>query len=427
MTVLKALSEPRLGIELQFGPLLLAFTDQFNKMFSSAGSSADDVSFWQPIPPDGFFILGGLVYPSLEDPNGRDWALCVKAADPNSDVLRFPDRFEWIWDSVGSRCDDEGSCWKPIPPWGYTALGHMMVQNNPSSIPSGAYNIVCVRDDLLGAGRYDPNRVWTDGGTGAANDMSAWRLIPVPVGDVAEEEGKMRIAANTFLATRDYNPPQQWDPQMVLQLPIPVVAQPAPRIPTLTSRLPPEPEEPRCERVVSVPFTMITDGSRDLHRQVHETPFYDIERWASYDLVLFNDNGTSSSQQTQISVSTGITKEQSSTFSVTTGIEVSYESGINLVAQSKGSVKLSLQFGYSTTKSVSEFRSETVTATLDTPAGKAAAVWSAHDHYKIKRRDGSYLTAELTFDDSARFVHAEFPHADDMPKGRRFVSFPAAK
>jgi hypothetical protein len=172
---------------------------------------------------------------------------------------------------------------------------------------------------------------------------------------------------------------------------------------------------------------MITDGSRDLHRQVHETPFYDIERWASYDLVIFNDNGTSSSQQTQISVSTGITKEQSSTFSVTTGIEVSYETGINLVAQSKGSVKLSLQFGYSSTKSVSEFRSETITATLDTPAGKAAALWSARDHYKVKRGDGSYLGADLVFDDSKHFVHSEFPHAETMPKGRRFVTFPEAK
>jgi len=422
MTQLRTSTPPSPERWKQFGPLRLAFTDQFNWMWSSEGSSADDVSFWQPIPPEGFFILGGLIYPSFDDPNGKAWALCVQADESDRGALAFPSSFSWIWDSVGSHCDAEGSCWLPEPPNGYSRLGEIMTQNHDAPSGAGAYNIVCVRNDLVREGATG-NRIWTDAGTGASHDMSAWEVIPGPD---AADTGKVLLAANTFIGHSNYERPT-WN-LGVLHLPIPVTRQPAPAIPTLNSRIRPDPSTaPQCERIVTVPFTAISDPARDLHRQVMDTPFYDVERWSSYTLLLFDDNGTSSPQHTEMSVASGITEELSKTFSITTGLEIGYETGIDLVAKSKASVKLTLQFGYSTTSSVSEFRSETVTAHLDTPAGKAGALWGATDTFRIKRRDGSYVSSELQFEDSDSYVHAEFPHADDMPKGRKFVSFPAAK
>src|SRR5438309_4906353 len=75
---------PRHGREVQFGDLILTFTTQYQRRWLDNGSGAkEDVGFWHPIPPAGFFVFGSIGLPNHTDPNNRYASLCAKkAVDP---------------------------------------------------------------------------------------------------------------------------------------------------------------------------------------------------------------------------------------------------------------------------------------------------------------------------------------------------------
>ncbi len=109
------------------------------------------------------------------------------------------------------------------------------------------------------------------------------------------------------------------------------------------------------DRRVYVPFTAIKDGGRSVQGKVENSPFYTIERQASYDLVIYEDNRTSEPQEKVETLTVGVSETETEEYSVTSGMEVSYTAGVSFVAESSVSMSISTELGFSTSTSVEEF------------------------------------------------------------------------
>lgn len=396
-------------LEQPYGDLTLRFTSAFNPSYNDTGSRSHlDGSFWTPVPPDGFFNLGTYGQSGYENPNGQQWALCVKETTSGSGALAPPIRYDPIWNAHGTHGDGQGSFWRPVPPAGYVALGDVCVLGyNPPPLDA----IRCVRIDLTYSGAIGA-LIWNDQGSGAPMDVGVWDIEVLP--GASDQVGF--IAANTFVAVKNYDTPVSDVSCNVLMLPFPSNTRATAGPPTLDGKVqPPDHTNPVVDRIVTVPFTAIADQQQTVGWQVANSPFYTIERAVSYSLVVFNNNLTSQSQTTSTAVTTGITQTETETFSQTTGITVSYEYGVQAFGAShKVSVALSLELGYAQSTSVSVMQSSTVVATLETPPQHAAASWAATHQLQLRRADGTPVGPPLTFDAvSSSFLEAQYP----LPSG----------
>lgn len=393
--------EARHGQSMQFGDLVLQFTSQFSYRWNDRGSGGHhDGSYWHPIPPAGYRALGSLGFAGYGDPN-NNWALCVKEANPGSGAFRNPTGYDLIWADHGSGADDDGSCWRPRAPAGYVALGDVFQRGYD---PPSVEDVVCVRQDLAVRGVLG-NFIWDDSGTGSDRDFGSWEIVTAKN---YTDGSKIALAANTFFGVDSHSKPNPI--VYTLSLPVPVVKKPSPQKPALASRERPPATDPIIDRIVTVPFTAVLDDELPLQWKLTKSPFYDVERWVNYDLVLFNDNNTGSSQKSSQQVATGVTNEQSETFETRTGISVTYESGVEVGGvSSKVSSTLSLELGFSTTTSVSTFKSTTYTVEMETLPDHSAATWCAKYTLQAVRSDNTVVGSPLAFDENGSFLQSEYP------------------
>lgn len=395
--------------QVQFGELILAFTNQFTWVYNDQKTGAtQDGAFWQPIAPEGFSILGTYAINNYSDVNadGNSWALCVKAATGSNSPLANPVSFDLIWNDHGSGGKNDGSCWRPIPPAGYVAMGDVMVTGYNAPDVS---TVVCVRKDLTVTAMAGP-QIWCDKKSGAKMDIDVFTIAPNSAVDVSPTNGF--FAANTFVANNNYSTPAPASlPEMnVLNLPFPVSESTDPAAPVLQStNMPPNITGKTVDRITTVPFTAITDSGRTVSWQVNNSPFYFLERTVYYQLEIFDYNTTSIEQPISKTVTTGVSQSESSTFSVTTGVSVTVEAGVSFIAEGKVSATVSVEMGYETSTNVETFKEVSVERQLVTPPGKAAAMWSLGYNMNLVRADQSVVGSTLAFDVDS-FVQSEYPN-----------------
>lgn len=395
--------------QVQFGELILSFTNQFTFVYNDQGTgSSQNGAFWQPNPPTGFKILGTYAIDNYSDVNadGNNWALCVTAAPGSNSPLANPTSFTLLWNDHGSGGNNDGSCWRPIPPNGYVALGDVMVSGY-SAPPTDS--VVCVRKDLTVTGMAGA-QIWCDQKSGAKMDIDAFLITPNTAVDTSPAKGY--FAANTFVANNNYSTPGPASlPEMnVLNLPFPVIELKDPATPALQSvNIPPNISSKTVDCITTVPFTAITDAGRSVSWQVNNSPFYFLERTVYYQLEIFDYNATSIDQTINKTVTTGISESQSSTFSITTGVSVTAEAGVSFIAKGKVSATVSVEMGYETSTNIEVFKEVSVDRQLVTPPGKAAAMWSLGYNMNVVRADQSLVGTSLVFDVNS-FVQSQYPN-----------------
>ncbi|MCB9758887.1 MAG: Vps62-related protein [Alphaproteobacteria bacterium] len=387
-----------------FGDLVLQFTSTFDLLWNDKKSGGKyNGGYWKPVPPAGFHALGSLGLSNYDDPNGKVGVLCVKETRSGSGALARPLSYERIWKDSGSGARKNGSCWRPVPPAGYVALGDVF-QSGHNDAPS-LDDVMCVRQDLTYDGKVG-DRIWTDKGTGSDKDFGSWEVI-TPDAFLDSERGL--FAPNTFIGRASHDKPDAGDVVHVLNLLIPAHQVPEPEPPELTSRArPPSETTPQIDRVITVPYTAIQDDSKDTAWKLENSPFYEVEREINYSLLLFDDNRTSTTQVQKDTIAVGVTKSQSETFSQKTGISVTAESGVSFIANGKVSATVTVELGWSTTTSVSQFESRTIERTLATPPNTSGALWVVHYKLYAVREDGTRFSQPLTFDVSS-FTHSQYP------------------
>jgi hypothetical protein len=118
----------------------LAWTEKWNS-YKVSGSA--NFSAWRPTPPSGWANVGDKMKNSWERPGRTDSAAFVR--DDNV-MSKPPLDYEEIWNSYLAGGNWENSCWRPIPPPGYTAVGCLFSGNY--SKPS-LNDMRCIRTDLI--------------------------------------------------------------------------------------------------------------------------------------------------------------------------------------------------------------------------------------------------------------------------------------
>ncbi len=140
--------------------LELAFIDSHELIWSTYGADPySHASYFRPITPDGFHLLGHFGYQTLvNDANG--YALAVREVNPGSGALVSPTDFTIMWDTVNGGLGTTvwGAFWKPNAPAGYTCLGMVIQTALDIYAPPDTSSIKCVRNDLVISfeeGNYD--------------------------------------------------------------------------------------------------------------------------------------------------------------------------------------------------------------------------------------------------------------------------------
>lgn len=391
-----------------YGELVLQFTTQFRLRWQDRKSHGKhDGSFWQPVVPAGFRAFGSIGIVGYDDPSGEEAALCARETTPGSGALRAPDGYELIWGDHRSGATLDGSCWRPVPPAGYVALGDVFVRGyDPPSLDDA----VCVRIDLVGEGVIG-ELIWDDTKTHAKEDFGAWQVV-TPARYVDPTRGL--FAVNSFVGAASHTKPSEV--VYNLCLPFPIKACPTPAAPpVLTSRSAPLVSQTvrQVDHAVWVPCTAIRDPEHEsMGWKVKNSPFYLLEREVWYDLLLFDDNTTDTPQIQDHSESVGISISHSEAFSESTGVVVTTEAGVRFMGVgSKVSATVTEELGYSNTTGIELFASRTVTVHLTTPPKTAADVWAASYAFRLKRGDErTTIPAELDFTVDS-FFHSQFPPA----------------
>lgn len=375
---------------LDAGELLVAFADSFEYRWCDRGSGQpDDGQYYHPLPPEGFKALGSIGLRGYYNPNGLEWIMVVKAK-PGSDALAPPDSFRLVWADRGSGADDDGSFWMPIPPDGYVALG--LVAQRGYNVPS-LDDVVCVRADLTvpgAAGSY----IWRYRvSLPPSYPFASWRIDPPDAGP----HDDAYISTGTFVAWASGSPPSAHPVMNVLRIPLPLLSE-APYqtyVPLLTGyESPPEQTVPMMAKEVLMPCTLLNDSlfAGNPMWRINNSPFYRLERQVYYKLLYHNHNQTSQVQTNSVTIRSGVTTTESNRFWNETGISITVEGGLSIgMFSGKVSTTLSTTFGYESQTSVAELQEKEVSSSINTPPGKAAALWQKYNRYVLKRHNGTRL------------------------------------
>ena len=369
---------------LDTGELLITYTDSFTlaEYISTNGS-------WKPIPPEGFHGLGSLGLTQRIDPNGL-YAVMVVKAKPGSDAIAFTDNFQVFASAaiMGRRV----GIFKPMAPPGYRAVGDIVTQTaiwGPLIFPDSA---VCIREDLTIPGEAGTH-LHDMQDYSVPRWLSFWNIDQPDIGDHPEAY----LVQGTFIMKPDRDRPEI-DPSMnILKVDLPMLAE-APYqsfVPSLDGYdTPPEETVPIMAKAMLVPCSIINDAAYndDIWWQVANSPFYRLERQVYYKLIYHNHNQTSEIQTNSVAIRSGITTTESERIWNETLVSISMQSGLSIKAiTGKITATVSHTFGYETQTSVAELQESEITSSINTPPGKAAALWQRYNRYILYRHNGTDL------------------------------------
>ncbi len=382
---------------LDTGELTVTYVDSFTYIWHDASSDApNNLAFYQPVVPEGFHALGTLAIPEWSNPSGRYAMMAVKAEE-GSDALAEPTGYEFVWyfriPIIFGGFLYKVSVWRPIPPPGYVALGAVAIQGGTNSYePPPLDYVVCVREDLTINGESGAY-IWHDENTGMPYDLGLFKVDQPNAGP----HEYCYLTTGACVAWNHWNAPTS-DPVLhVLKVELPMLAE-AP-YQTFVPRLngydtPPTETVPMMAKAMLVPCTIVNDEvySGDINWQVANSPMYRLERQVYYKLLYHNHNQTSQVQTNNVTITSGITTTESERIWNETSISISVEAGLSFKAFSgKVTATVTRTFGYETQTSVAELRSTSISSSINTPPGKAAALWQKYNKYILYRHNGTDL------------------------------------
>jgi hypothetical protein len=347
--------------------LIVTYTDQFTPL----GGGWWDWDKWEPVTPEGFYALGSFMWLRADsDPNGVAAVMVVKAK-PGSDAIAFTDSFQ----SLGGNL---ANFWLPIPPSGYKAMG--MVAGPPPE------SLACIREDLTIAGETDSAAY-----VHSNSVYSIW-LIEQPIAGAHE---KTFMAQGTFIFVPGTDAPIDHPAANILKVDLPMLPEAdfqnfAPRLTSLNQ--PMDQTQPMMGKGMLVPFSVIKDLVNNTGWQVTNSPTYRLEREVYYKKIYWNYNQTSQLQTNSVELVSGISTTQSEQISGEIGLSLSWEAGCNIELYSaKVTTTVSVKFGYERMTSITELQEKHVTTSINTPPGKAAALWQRFNRFTLYRHNGTAL------------------------------------
>jgi hypothetical protein len=147
----------------------LRYVCDLRMKWSDEGSGArSDVALYEPVPPPGYFIIGGYAQANYAEPHG-----CVAAIKPLVAHLALaPSGWKQLWTDEGSGAQRDGSLWQAVPASeDFVCLGAVAQAGYKQPALS---NYACVHRCMVRD--MPPSRpLWTDEGTGARSPVAIYQ------------------------------------------------------------------------------------------------------------------------------------------------------------------------------------------------------------------------------------------------------------
>ncbi|WP_285419650.1 Vps62-related protein [Pseudomonas sp. efr-133-TYG-5] len=425
-------SPARLMAALRVENLLINFTAEFHRIWDNTGSSSKPGSFWRPTPaPDllpGYFPLGDLAVAGRDNINEQRLVAVVCEGDPGDSpaglgkALSKPDDFELVWRDKGSRANGDCSVWRPIAPEGYVALG--LVCSNDRSKPS--FNAVrCVRADLVVACAVG-SLIWSDKGSGADQDFSAWSVNPPPA-----PAGAIHFAPGTFVGAGSHSRPTTALAAYALRVPIALQIDTPPALPALGGHAPSTAPEPaKVTQIAWLPWFAVRDPELQAAAQWRTSPLYRLERTDQYVLVGHGHNTGTARRAFKWKASRIQSVVDLWNFTRNTSIDVGVtwqNSAAALQPWISFSARLSDGFAHSesTANGWTSGTDADVIAMVD--KGCFVALYQLQSTYRLLREDGSQVASELGYTDIDSLQLVEYLTADEPPMAAQAASATAGQ
>lgn len=391
---------------LQYKDLFINFTTEFVPVWNDKGTRAEQaVTFWRPSTSSdalgGFVSLGDVAVEGYHNINQQKIVAVVSEVDKeNGTALRAPEGFERVWQHSGPRARADFSVWRPIAPQGYVALGMVCGVGNDKPPRN---TVRCVRADLV-TGAYVGQPIWSDKGSGARNDFSAWGI------SVAEADpGETCLAPGTFFGSDSYAKPAQQGIVHALRMDIPLRTHNLPALPAVMG---PQQqallESTHTPHVCELPWFAVKDPVLTPIDQLDSCPTYRLERNDQYLLVGTGHNPTHVSQTFNWKVAKGEITTHSAGLHDLTGIEV--VSGWSVGHPLNASTQLSRDFTHTTSSAKGWGQSSLFEVIAYVPANKSIGAYLLRSEYKLLRMDGSQLGPTLEYADGENVYFSESPH-----------------
>jgi hypothetical protein len=406
---------------IEFGNLLINFTTEFNRIWDSRGSGSKPASFWRPTPaPDllpGYFPLGDIAIPGYGNINGNTIVAVVCEGVPKDGdtsigkALCPPDDFERVWRDSGSGAAADCTIWRPVPPAGYVALG--LVCSNGRDKPL-SNTVRCVRADLVVASHIS-NRIWSDSGSGASQDFSAWAIAPP-----SAAAGEIYLSPGTFVGANSHTRPATDDAAYSLRARIPLQVDAAPEAPSLSSFEPPAPEEmAKITHTARLPWFAVKDPQLTPLEQFHASAFYRLERSDRYVLVGHGHNTSIANRNYRWTAPRLQTIESLEAFTNVTTIRVVTEWPLYVSnpehlfqlmnASIRFSARLSNDFTHTQASPNGWLNSAAVEVISRVEKNKSVVAYLMQSDYRLLREDGTQVASDIRYTDTDSLHFSEYP------------------
>ncbi|NUT75082.1 Vps62-related protein [Pseudomonas sp. C1C7] len=406
---------------IKLGNLLINFTTEFHRIWDSKGSDSKPGSFWRPTPaPDalpGYFPLGDFAAPGFDNINGKIIVAVVcegpaEDGDTSPDkALSAPDDFERVWKDSSSGADADCTVWRPIPPAGYVAMG--MVCSNGRDKPL-TNTVRCVREDLVVASSVS-REIWSDSGSGASQDFSAWAIEPP-----SAEAGEIYFSPGTFIGVKSHGRPAANTAAYSLRAPIPMHIDTPPARPILLGHESPAPEEPAIlTQTAHLPWFTVIDPALAPLEQFRTSPFYRLQRSDRYVLVGHGHNTGTTGQTFKWTAPRAQRMESLEAFTEVTTIRVSSEWPLYvsnpmalhtlLSSSMRFSAKLGKAFTHTETSHIGWTTSAAVEVITRIAKKTSLAVHVIESGYRLLREDGTQVANDVLYTDIDSLSLSEYP------------------
>jgi hypothetical protein len=404
------------------GDLEISFVTSFTRIWSDAGSGANmNGAFFRPVLTGmpNFHSLGDLAVRS-HNATGQVIAV-VRDVSDSGNILVAPLSYTRVWTDAGSGASQDGSVWRPNPPAGYVAMG--LVANSGYNAPS-LNAMRCIKAEYVIKGGVSGSVIWSDLGSGANQDFSAWG-ITAP--QVSAGSGKIHLSPNTFIGHASHSKPTDANANLYClilpvkeELPVDTVF---PELPVLTStNQPPLYSGNGTVAITYLPWFSVNDPQLNTLQKIAQSPTYKMVRETRYRRINFTHNQGAETVTMNWSTTFGTSLSKTQSYTQTTGIEMTAGwSGLGVNA----SITLSLSFTH-TNETTSQWYEETTTSIdVPVPVNTASAAYLLESTYKLYRGDSTLVGTELDHRPNGSFYITSFPNQSMNTKNlnREMVKF----
>lgn len=378
---------------LQYKDLLINFTTEFVPVWNDKGTRAKKpVTFWRPSTSSdalgNFISLGDVAVAGYHNINQQKIVAVVSEVDrENGTALRAPVDFERVWEHSGPRARANFSIWQPTAPAGYVAMGLVCGVGNDKPPHN---TIRCVREDLV-TQAYVDQLIWSDQGSGAHRDFSAWGVSPSQA-----PPGQAYLAPGTFTGTEGYAKPTRQRPVHALRLDLALHCDDLPPIPPAMAPGRTMPDQLiEGTHVCELPWFTVNDPALTPLEKLQTCPVYRLQRIDHYSLVASGQNTTPASQTFSWMFAKGEISDFSMGLRSLTGVDIKAA----WAPRHPLSISANLNCDFTHTGLTAEgWEKESVADVMAyIPANKSIGAYVVRSRYELLRADGSQLGPTLSY------------------------------